>query len=158
MLSNQYRILEALYPDEAEGLAETRDALERGYELHYDWNIQNIYDDTHVMSEEECQEVIGILAMFDALKLSYEALSDKSGIEEWRVKFIGFDGNNESIQLGYARYFCNSDGGRFPDLKVVNSHCPVLGRYRAMLIIWKGMNEKHELTKAEIIEIVSPQL
>ena len=32
VLSNQYRILEALYPDEAETLAIKREAIENGYE------------------------------------------------------------------------------------------------------------------------------
>ena len=46
ILSNQFRILEALYPDEASHFATTREALEHGYEILYDWDMEHIYDDT----------------------------------------------------------------------------------------------------------------
>ena len=38
-LSNQLRILEALYPEEANDLARRREALECGYEMLYDWDM-----------------------------------------------------------------------------------------------------------------------
>src|SRR3954468_5735854 len=113
ILANQYRILEALYPDEAKRLAEYREAIEHGYELHYDWIAHSIYDKGDALSAEECKEVIQILDMHRALKRSYEALTDKSGIKEYGVKFAGFDGNNETAQMAYARYFCEQDGGKF---------------------------------------------
>ncbi len=43
ILSNQYRILEALYPDERGSLEKARIALESGYELEYDGMSQRIY-------------------------------------------------------------------------------------------------------------------
>jgi hypothetical protein len=45
ILVNQYRILEALYPDEAKWFAENREALSSGYELHYRGMIDFIYDE-----------------------------------------------------------------------------------------------------------------
>ncbi len=44
ILSNQYRILEVLHPAEADSYARHHQALERGYELHYNWMAEPIYD------------------------------------------------------------------------------------------------------------------
>lgn len=158
MLSNQYRILEGLYPHEAEELQETRDAIEHGYELHYDENIFNICDDSFVMTKADCIEISEIFAMFKALQECYAALPDKVGIEDWSVQLIGFDANSEFKELGYASYLCKIKGGMYAKLKdkVVDSHVAVLDRYRAMLNVWKGMNEQLTLTKEQIIEIASP--
>ena len=154
ILSNQFRILQLLDKNEAEYYAKAKEAIDSGYELEYGSLSQ--YIDSDVVTEEECREVIDILSMFDTLRHSYENLPDKSGIEEWRVKFAGFDGNNEVKQMAYARYFCNLDGGRFVHLERAddfNSHCPVLDRYRSMLSEWKQSEKKHELSKEDIIRI-----
>src|SRR5437016_2554123 len=116
MLANQYRILEKIDPDEAQHYAEARQAFENGYELHYEWLAEGIFDDPHIMSEFECREVIDILSMFSALHHSFEALPDKSGIDKARIKFLGFSGNDETKQMGYANYFCKRQGGAFPEL------------------------------------------
>lgn len=42
ILANQYRILERLYPNEAECHAKAREVLENGYEFNYDWIAQHI--------------------------------------------------------------------------------------------------------------------
>src|SRR5712691_4996753 len=96
ILVNQYSILEKIDPENAADYAEARQALQDGYELHYDWIAEGVYDEPHTMSEAECREVIDILSMFSALHYSYEALSDKSDIDEHRIKFIGFSGNGET--------------------------------------------------------------
>lgn len=161
ILSSQYRLLQAIYPDEADYFGQCREILERGYELHYDWITEYIYDGNHVMSSEECKEVIDILDMFSTLNRAYEALDDKSGIEEWTVKFSGFDGNNETKQLAYGRFFCSSDGGRFQDLdrpKDFNSHSPVLAGYRRMLGEWRRSADKYHLDRDDVIRISSARI
>ena len=50
-LVNQFLILEKLYPNEADYYAEHRQALQEGYELHYKWIYENMWDG---LSEEEC--------------------------------------------------------------------------------------------------------
>jgi len=158
ILSNQYRILEALYPDEAESLRESREALEHGYELDYKLACEHVYSDEDVMTEEECEEVVDILEMFSALKRAYQSLKDKSGIQDWSIKFAGFDGNNETKQMAYARYFCRSGGGRYTELDRgddFNSHMPVLGRYREMFAKWKEMGEKREMTNEDIVRVTT---
>lgn len=157
MLSNQYKILEALYPKEAKDYARRREAIERGYELNYDWDLDYIYDGNDVMTKEECQEVFKVLGLFSALKHSYEKLADKSGIDERDIKFPGFDGNNETKQMAYARYLVEKEQ-RYGDLKIgdaYNSHFPSLGRYRAMVEVWEGIEDRYQLSKEEILRIVS---
>lgn len=160
ILSNQYRILEALYPGEAKELAEDRDAIERGYEIHYDWMTQHIYEGDDTMSTAESKEVVDILAMFSALKSSFASLSDKTGIRASQVEFHGFDGNNETKQMGYARYFVRHDGGRFGDLRKgehddFNSHMPSLDRYRDMLATWQRVADKaHMMSKEQIVAVL----
>ncbi|MGH9892937.1 MAG: YfbU family protein, partial [bacterium] len=101
ILANQCRILEALYPKEARDFARDREALEHGFEGAYSDIIPHIYDESEGLSAEECSEVVQIMDMHLALKRSYEALADKSGIKEYGIKFQGFDGNNETAQMAY---------------------------------------------------------
>jgi uncharacterized protein YfbU (UPF0304 family) len=158
ILSNQLRILEALYPGEAAYLRQHREAIENGYELHYSWAVEHIYGDENIMTSAECQEVINILDMFGAIKTAYDALEDKSEIEEWTARFDGFDGNNETKQMAYARYFCSLDGGRFTELDRgddFNSHTPVLDAYRRMLIEWRNSEDRYHLSKDDLVRITS---
>ncbi len=161
VLSNQYRILEALYPDEADGFRQTREALESGYALHYD--PQHIYEDE--LSVDQCREVLDILDMHRALHFSFRNLQDTQGIDKRNVEFDGFDGNNETSYLGYARYYWGLDGGeqRFKELHGsgddFNSHSPVLDIYRRMLAVWKGkLKRSHELTKDQIQQILKERV
>lgn len=165
MLSNQLRIMEHILDrDETESLSHIREAVENGYEMEYDWGIDYIYKDT--MSEAECMEVLDILEMFDRLESSFAALADQSGVEEWKgeVEFGGWDGNNESRQLGYARHFCEGRH-RFEGLghrAYMNSHAPTLHRYRVMLKafqpIWRekiSRTFRYELSRDEIIRVLN---
>jgi|SRR6185437_4276703 len=159
MLSNQYRILEALYPDEddAKHYREAREALERGYTLHYRWIAEHIGEEE--LTEEQCKEVGDILWMFEELQRGYNRSPDKSGIKESDVIFLGFDGNNESGLSSYAEYFRNSGGGRFPELKMspgLDSHMPILAIYRRMLAEWEKATVKTELSMADVKRIIAP--
>ncbi len=165
ILSSQYRILEALYPKEAEDIAYARKALEEGYELEYDGlpveASISIYPDGECLSSEGCREVLDILDMFRVLKRSYEALEDKSGVEVGEVAFSGFSANEEGPQWGYTRYFCDKSGGRYPELERgddFNSHLPLLAEYRRMLREWHNSEDKHELSKEDIARIVAAMI
>lgn len=155
-LSNQLKILEKLYPKEADYYEKHRKAVEQGYSLHYDWITENLREE---MSEEECREVLDILDMYRALTFSYRDLDDKSNLPEWKIEFPGFDGNNEPKQMKYTEYFINDlnrfselrDDSDFPDY---NSHSPMLEKYRRMLSKWNEFDQKQNLSKDEIIEIL----
>ncbi len=156
-LSFQLKILEKLYPEEASYYAEHRKAIEEGYSLHYDWLLETIHDE---MSIEECKEVLDILDMYRAITYSLEKIEDKSNLNETYLKFSGFDGNHESEQLAYTRYFIYdldrykelTYGNDLPDL---NSHCPMLGKYRKMLVEWKKCENQLNLSKESINQIIN---
>lgn len=154
MLSNQYRVLEALYPNERDGFANTRAAIESGFEIEYDWQTSHIRKD--VVTMQECEEVIDILSMFEALRLAYSKMDDKSGLEEFNIKFAGFDGNNETKQLIYTAYLQKND--KFVDLSGLdglNSHAPVLAGYRRMLSEWQQSDNPYSLRKEDVLRIAS---
>ncbi len=158
MLSNQLKILEKLYPEETEDLAKYRQAIEKGYELHYD-DAPNIYPDGECLPPEQCQEVLDILDMYRALTHSYQKL-EKPVIEESNIEFPGFDGNNETEQMAYAGYFMNTLG-RFEELRDdseygdYNSHMQMLPVYGRMLEIWRGYgDERFNLSEEQIKRIL----
>lgn len=160
-MANQYRILEALSPEDAQSLRQAREALEQGFALEYDSIAVHIYDEPHTLTEEECKEVINILSMFDALDVSYKALADKMGLDEWAIRFRGFDGNTEGKQMAYARYFCGLDGGRFTNLHKgdnFNSHMPMLSVYRRMVAAWKEVGSSYDLSKDQMARIYAAGL
>jgi len=156
LIVNQFKILENLYPDEAKYYAQQRKAVEYGYTLHYDVVFDALYNE---MSQSDCQEVLDILSMYRALTFSYQALSNKKGIEEDNIRFEGFDGNEETSQYLYAKYFI-LDLERFDELTYgekhpeFNSHAPKLRRYREMLAVWRSYTDNHNLNKEQIINIL----
>jgi uncharacterized protein YfbU (UPF0304 family) len=156
LLANQFRILEAVVPQEAERYRAAAEALERGYELHYKVAVSAISEET--LPESECEEILDIMQMFSNLKHSYNKLEDKSGIEERALQFDGFDGNSEGKQLSYAQYFCRS----FKELverDIPDSHSHMLPIYRKMLKEYKKRSKAKqplgtvELTREDIAHI-----
>lgn len=156
IISNQLKILERLYPEEAAYYAQHRKAVEHGYRLHYAWLIEHFYEE---MTEEECREVLSVLDMYRAITLSFQKLEDKTGIDEPQVRFRGFDGNNEGKQFSYAQYFI-VDLGRFDELKYdskypdFNSHMPMLGKYRRMLSAWMGYENRFQLDRTQLLQVI----
>lgn len=155
-LVNQFLILEKLYPEEADYYAKHRQAIAEGYELHYDWIYENLWDG---LSKEECKLVLDILDMYRALHFA----STKSQCEEFKshywLKFKGFDGNNESSHMAYCRYFI-VDLGRFDELRYdqefpdLNSHMPSVHKYSAMLEIWKSQDKPFDLSDEQALAIL----
>ena len=155
ILSNQYRILERLYPEYEDSFKEAQDAIGCGYEREYDGLSQHIYSGHDVMTTVECEEVISILAMFSVLARTYKSLDDTADIDESSIRFSGF---NEGKQMAYARYVCTSGSGRFNDLDHpddFSSHTPTLDSYRRMLAAWSAAESQYKLSKDDIIRIAS---
>jgi uncharacterized protein YfbU (UPF0304 family) len=156
ILSNQYRILAALYPNDADHFALAQEVLDSGYEYLYDEFSQHIYRET--FSSERSDEVISILEMFTVVEGSYNNLDDKDGVDPFYAKFSGFDGNNETEERSFARFFCNKMD-RFNGIEVdVNSHAQHLPMYRRMLARFKELRPlfpERFLTKEQLIEITA---
>jgi uncharacterized protein len=144
-LRNQYLFLKAVDPNNQETYERAIQILEDGYTLQYEDLVQNI---DHPLSREECEEVIDILEMFRFLGRSCES---KEKVRE--TTFGGFDGNNESKQLAYARYLTKVEG-RWEEHKVSNSHCAMLAMYRRMLAAWQASADQYNLTEEDVARIV----
>lgn len=158
MLYNQYDILEKLNPSDSETYRIFKSILSSGYKLHYSDMVQWFSDE---MSEEASTFVLDVLDMYSALLNSYQNLEDKTGIEERRVTFPGFDGNNESTYLGYTRFFLH-DLDRYNELHQkghdsYNSHSRMVPKYSRMLGVWKEIESERrfdKLSKEEINETI----
>ena len=158
ILSNQYQILEALQPNDAyatHNLTNAREIVEHGYEYLY--SLVSPIMDT-VVTEAEGDEVVSILQMFRVLSQSYNNLPDaeKEGVNTQYTTFRGFDGNDETAQFVFARFFCLNMGNfdEFHDVEF-NSHRFVLPKYRRMLALYAPAHFDDFLDREQIIEITS---
>ena len=157
ILVNQCRILEALYPEEADYYQNHREALESGYQLHYSWAAEGI--DKEEMSEAECRKVLDVLGMYRAMTFSYREL-EGADIEESEIRFRGYDGNYETKQFAYTNYFVVklgrfkelTQGLEYPDF---NSHSEMIQTYERMLSVWNQFPDKNHLTADQIKEILN---
>lgn len=148
MITNQLRILEALYPDEADHFAVQRAIFEQGYEMLYGWQLDHIYDGQDVMTREECSEVWDTMDMFVSL--------ERAGSQ---MKFQGYDGNNESKFMAFAA-FTVERLERFTHLPMEqpgywNSHSPVREMYQRMLERWRALPApgRYRLSAEQVAEI-----
>ncbi|HDR4898605.1 TPA: YfbU family protein [Bacillus cereus] len=161
ILSNQYKILEKLYPEEQKFYEVDRKAIEEGYELHYEEIGGHIYDG---LTPKECREVLDILSMYRSIVFSTNNLSEEEQKEvksKHTIYFEGFDANDEyEVKLlMYARYFI-VDKERFHEFKeseeypYFNSHTPMLQKYRRMLDKYNKLERKHKLLKNDILALL----
>lgn len=155
ILSNQYRILALLDKRNAESYAESAAIVENGYELAYDWLAPSI--DAPV-SAKVCQEVIDILNLF---RYFAQAADREGATLPQRMRFVGFDGNNEGEHYSFASFLVRRQG-KWPDLFLgkptedINSHRHVLEGYLNMLRRWRELGGPTQLTMSQATEIAGP--
>jgi uncharacterized protein YfbU (UPF0304 family) len=152
-LSNQLRILEALYPNEADELAVQREAVEQGYSLVYDLGMDHILDGNDAMTTEESKEVWDVMDMFLSIDRTIQDLDLKALHEEHSTRFRGYDGNNERKFMGFAA-FTLERLGRFTHLPLkeklyFNSHMPTRQIYVRMLIEWRKIDYQNRFPMSE---------
>jgi uncharacterized protein YfbU (UPF0304 family) len=159
-LSNQLRILEALYPEEAESFAVQREAVEQGYELAYTIGMDHIHDETDSVSDEDSKEVWDTMDMF----LSIDRTIEESGLQELHSKhftrFAGYDGNSESKYMGFAS-FTVERLARFTHLPLkedgyFNSHMPTRPVYQRMLQVWRNIpyDKRFPMSKERLLQVL----
>src|SRR6266852_4495032 len=156
MLYNQFKILQQLTTDnnDAEHYGDLCTVLQHGYETEYHKIFGSIYKD--VVSKEDCTSVMDVLDMFRVLQASYEALADKSGIDQQELQFSGFDGNNETELMAYAQYL-RDEGERWQDVLAtapMNSHAGRRDFYGRMLERMEEAKDQYTLTKEEIKRVL----
>ena len=160
-LSNQLRILEALYPDEANSLSVRRESIENGYEMLYTWDMDFIYDGDDKMTRAECSEVWNTMDMFDAISRAVTSHGVEAVENNHFAKFRGYDGNNESKFMAFAAftverlqrftYLPGAEQGNW------NSHIPTRDTYKRMFEEWQKIPEQHrfDLTKEQLNTVVN---
>ena len=156
LLSNQFQILAALHPEEAERYEELSEILDRGYEALYDRAFEAQFEEP--LTAADGQEVIDVLAMYEALQRAYDALPDTGGLPPEAVAFPGFDPRSEH-QAGFAKFYCEADGGRFQTVRRRTadfiSDQPMRAKYHAMLRRWEACADRTRLTAADLARIVA---
>ncbi|OON37098.1 hypothetical protein BTJ39_20455 [Izhakiella australiensis] len=155
IISNQYRLLALLEPAQEKHYRRLRTIVERGYglqmgELERDFGA--------LMSEDACYKVIQTMEMYHALQVSWNNLKEKSGIDERRLNFLGFDAATEGQLLGYVRFLVESEGS-YPDFDAsqhgFNAQTPMWEKYQRMLSIWQTCPRQYHLSANEIVQVLN---
>ncbi len=158
ILANQYRILELLDPQNVADHSQSRDAIERGYVAAYPNLLSE--DENPEFPLEESSFVVKALSMFDAMQRSFKNLGSVPGVKPQDVAFDGFDGNNETTYMAYARFVVDQEN-RFDYLTFggdrLNSLTPRVTAYRGMLRKWIEMDESYELSAEQIRALIEAQ-
>jgi uncharacterized protein len=155
ILANQYKILYLLEKDES------YDRLSGQLLDGHKWLYSELLDDvSENMLADDAEHVLAILRIFDALRVSYENLEDKSGINPSDLIFHGFDGNNESDLRSFARALRRSD--HFVETlgdELKNSHMPTTELYGRMISKWRELGSPDcPYSKDTILAIIASKL
>lgn len=143
-------------------------AVYGGQDWALTWQYGGIFPG-EVDKPEKVSFVVDTLDMWSFIESGYAKLSvdDKDKVKaavpylgDEGPRFTGFDGNNESEYLSIARMMVEQLG-RFSSLKdrgSLNSHMPVIARYREMLVSWRDIRptlSKGEITAEQIIHLLT---
>ncbi|HEX3682227.1 MAG TPA: YfbU family protein [Bryobacteraceae bacterium] len=154
ILANQFRILEKIDPDEARDSQMALEILRNGYTLDYESLVSHFDKE---VSEATCREVRDILDLYRALKKALRELPEGT-LTEKEATFKGFDGNEETEHYSYVLFLIEVQRkwGESATAEL-NSHCPMLERYRPMLEQWKRCPKKWDLTAEDIGRILETE-
>ncbi|VFS49504.1 YfbU domain [Moellerella wisconsensis] len=83
ILSNQYKMMTMLDPDNAERYRRLQTVIERGFGLQ----MRELDRDFGELSEDSCRQIINIMEMYHALQVSHENLKDIDGVDPRRYNF-----------------------------------------------------------------------
>jgi len=134
------------------------EVLEEGYEFYYS-DLYNAFDPKPVPSNITIF-IFDVLDMYWAIEsFKKKNPSDKDVDDHYLSTFRGFDGNHETEYLGMLRFILKK--GKWKEVAQsasktgnFNSHMELVGRYSAMVDIWKALPEKWDLTKEQVLEIL----
>lgn len=143
ILANQYEILGKLGNEQA--YLDLAENLRDGHEWIYDQKISV----SPIFTKEQSDFVVSILGLYEVIQDSFDALSDKGSLTEDRVKFPGFDGNNEGE---YKRFFSALvENDQFTHVKAnTNSHMQKISTYKNMLDKWESLGKGYTLSLDDI--------
>jgi len=156
-LINQYNILASLNPSDTNHYEELIEILENGYEIFYS-QIEGWVSES--MPSSEGKFVLDVLSLYRAIE-DYKRQNPSHALEEhhWG-HFVGFDGNNETAYMGFARFLIHKQK-KFSEQKKYleinddcNSHSQTVEFYKRMLVKWEEMDKKFELNDEEVHKIL----
>ena len=158
LLMNQYTIMGMLDETDKGFYEKMHETLEYGFSDFYEYYLFGSMSGE--MSSEDGTFVMDAFEVHECMQRSYEKLEDKGRIEERRLAFPGFDGNNEGAYMAYARFLREKED-RFTEVTLgfdsLNSHAPRVDKYGRMIEEWKRVSEDRRyesLTKDEILSIL----
>lgn len=144
------------------------EAIWGGHHWALEWELQGLFHGS-IDSAETVREVVDYLDMWSFLEEAYESMSadDKKKIEtetgrSGDVKFIGFDGNNETEHMGVAQFLINKMG-RFERFKKrsLNSHSHSLEIYQRMYSAFKDIRKNvvgRTMSADEVIAVLNERV
>ena len=154
ILSNQYKLMTMMDPENAERYSRLQIIVERGYGLQ----MRELDSQFGALKETTCRAIIDIMEMFHALQVSWANLKDNQNIDELRVTFLGFDAVRESEILNYVRFLVSSEK-RYPHFTPgadnFNAQTPMWDKYIRMLTIWHACPRQYHLSANEITQIIN---
>ena len=157
-LINQYKILASLNKDEKSHYEELVEILENGYEIFYNMVDSWICDE---MPSEEGKFVLNILDFYRAIEDLKRTTKDERLVSNSNAIFRGFDGNNETEYMGFARFLIENQG-KFAEQQQylrqndnLNSHMPMYKRYKRILVKAAKYGQVWDLTVEQALEILS---
>ncbi|WP_368928424.1 YfbU family protein [Mixta calida] len=154
ILSNQYKMMTLLDPDNGERYRRLQTIVERGYSLQ----MRELDREFGELSEEICRTIINIMEMHHALLVSWENLKERADIDERRLQFLGFDAATEARYLGHVRFMINVEG-RYTHFDGgthgFNAQTPMWEKYQRMLAAWQTCPRQYHLCATEIAQIIN---
>ena len=157
-LINQYRILAALNKDEAVHYNELIGILENGYEIFYSMIDEWVSDD---MPSDEGKFVLNILDLYRAIEDLKRSSKSQELYDHHFSYFAGFDGNNETEYMAFARFLIEKQG-KFSEQEQylrkndnLNSHMPMIDKYQKMLERAESVESIWNMSVEEALEILN---
>jgi uncharacterized protein YfbU (UPF0304 family) len=157
ILINQYRVLSLLNKDEADHYNELIEILENGYEIFYSMIDEWLCND---MPTEEGQFVLNILDLYRAIEDLKRSSQNEKLHGHVYSHFAGFDGNNETKYMGFARFLINKQE-KFSEQKQyfrkndnLNSHLPMIDKYKRMLEEANSITSIWQMTVENALKIL----
>lgn len=156
ILSNQYKMMADLQPEQAKKFHRLQTIVERGYSLQ----MRELDKNFGCISEQECREIIDIMEMHHAMQESYKMLvqSEQSQVDDRRLKFLGFDIATEHQAVNYVRFIVGTENmyPQFADESHhFNAQVPMFDKYKRMFTTWQQCPRQYHLSAQEITQILS---
>lgn len=154
ILSNQYKMMTMMDPDNAARYRRLQTIVERGYGLQ----MRELDREFGELSEDVCRTIINIMEMHHALQVSWDNLKDRKDLDQRRLTFLGFDAATEARYLGFVRFMVHVEG-RYPHFDSCthgfNAQTKMWEKYNHMLAVWMSCPRQYHLSAVEIAQIIN---